>query len=98
MSTEYRPYKQTIERLNRTFKESYRVKCGYDNYEGANYNLALWVAYYNFMRPHWYTNNRPPVYLEELHQAGNMPAQWQLLIAYGQQTIIRLRAEANDCS
>lgn len=98
VSTEYRPYKQIIERLNRTFKESYRVKCGYDNYEGANYNLALWVAYYNFMRPHWYTNNRPPVYLEELHQAGNMPAQWQLLIAYGQQTIIRLRAEANDCS
>lgn len=41
VSKEFRPYKQMIERLNRTFKVSYRVSCGYDNYEGANYNVAL---------------------------------------------------------
>lgn len=52
VSKEFRPYKQMIERLNRTFKSSYRISCGYDNYEGANYNVALWVAYYNFLRPH----------------------------------------------
>ena len=98
VSKEFRPYKQIIERLNRTFKESYRVKCGYDNYEGANYNLALWVAYYNFMRPHWYTNNRPPVHLEDLQQAGNMPNQWQLLIAFGQQMIMNLRLQDTGCS
>lgn len=28
-----RPYKQIIKCLNRTFKASYRVSCGYDNYE-----------------------------------------------------------------
>ena len=52
VSKEHRPFKQMIERLNRTFKSTYRVSCGYDNYNGANYNVALWVAYYNFLRPH----------------------------------------------
>ena len=28
VSKEYRPFKQLIERLNRTFKESYRITCG----------------------------------------------------------------------
>lgn len=41
-----------IERLNRTYKQSYRPTNGFDNIDGANYNLALWVAYYNFLRPH----------------------------------------------
>ena len=52
VSKEYRPFKQMIESLNRTFKASYRVRCGYDNDDGANYNVSLWVAYYNFLRPH----------------------------------------------
>ena len=52
VSKEFRPYKQMIERLNRTYKASYRITNGFDNYEGANYDLALWVAYYNFLRPH----------------------------------------------
>ncbi|MBO1695116.1 DDE-type integrase/transposase/recombinase, partial [Bacteroides uniformis] len=30
VSKEFRPYKQMIERLNRTFKSTYRVSCGYD--------------------------------------------------------------------
>lgn len=52
VSKEYRPYKQMIERLNRTYKASYRKTNGFDNIDGANYDLALWVAYYNFLRPH----------------------------------------------
>ncbi len=51
VSTEYRPFKQMIERLNRTYKPSYRRTNGFDNIDGANYDLALWVAYYNFLRP-----------------------------------------------
>ncbi len=35
-----------IERLNRTYKASYRPTNGFANYDGANYDLALWVAYY----------------------------------------------------
>ena len=35
VSKEFRPYKQMIERLNRTYKASYRITNGFDNYEGA---------------------------------------------------------------
>ncbi len=45
-----------IERLNRTYKASYRKTNGFDNIDGANYDLALWVAYYNFLRPHKHNN------------------------------------------
>ena len=55
VSKEFRPYKQMIERLNRTYKVSYRPTNGFDNIDGANYDLALWVAYYNFFRPHKHT-------------------------------------------
>ena len=48
-----------IERLNRTFKASYRLTCGYDNFDGANYSVALWVAYYNFLRPHKFKKYKP---------------------------------------
>lgn len=42
VSKEFRPYKQMIERLNRTHKVSYKSTNGFDNINGANYNLALW--------------------------------------------------------
>ena len=52
VSKEWRHYKQMIERLNRTFKASYRVTCGYGTDDGAYYGINLWVAYYNFLRTH----------------------------------------------
>lgn len=89
VSTEHRWFKQVVERLNRTFKTSYRVTCGYGSEEGATYGVALWVAYYNFLRPHkssnWNVLNEVP----ELVTAPNMPAKWQLLIHLGQQTILK---------
>ena len=53
VSKEFRPYKQMIERLNRTYKASNRPTNGFDNIDGANYDLALWFAYYNFLRPRY---------------------------------------------
>ena len=93
LSKEFRPYKQMIERLNRTFKSSYRVSCGYDNYEGANYNVALWVAYYNFLRPHKNKKYQVLNKVEMLEGADNMPGKWQLLIFLGQQQIIQLQKQ-----
>lgn len=101
VSKEFRPYKQMIERLNRTFKSSYRVSCGYDNYEGANYNVALWVAYYNFLRPHKHNRYQVLNKVELLEGADNMPGKWQLLIFLGQQTILQMQksqAESPICS
>ncbi len=42
--------KQKIERVNRVFKESYRITTGYYNIQGARYSFELWMFYYNYMR------------------------------------------------
>ena len=98
VSKEFRPYKQMIERLNRTYKASYRPTNGFDNYDGANYDLALWVAYYNFLRPHKHNNYQVLNKVDMLTGADNMPGKWQLLIFLGQQTILNLQAEGSNCS
>ena len=99
VSTEFRPFKQMIERLNRTYKASYRTTNGFDNIDGANYDLALWVAYYNFLRPHKHNKYKVLNKVDELSNADNMPGKWQLLIYLGQQTILNLqKAEGTNCS
>jgi len=95
VSTKFRHFKQMVERLNRTFKASYRVTCGYGNYDGANYAVSLWVAYYNFMRPHSGLKNcRIPNTIPEFALAENMPAKWQILIRLGQETCLKLQHSA----
>jgi transposase-like protein len=93
VSKEFRPYKQMIERLNRTYKASYRPTNGFENYDGANYDLSLWVAYYNFLRPHQALHKRPPVEDSMIINGGNMPGKWQLLILLGQETILKMQQE-----
>ena len=95
VSKEFRPYKQMIERLNRTFKQTYRVNCGYGNFDGANYNVSLWVAYYNFLRNHQAKGKQVLNKVEALEKAENMPGKWQLLIFLGQQTIMNFE---NQCA
>ncbi len=73
VSKEYRPFKQMIERLNRTYKLSYRPTNGFDSVDGANYDLALWVAYYNFLRPHEFNKYKVLNDIELLRGADNMP-------------------------
>jgi len=90
VTKEFRPYKQLIERLNRTYKSTYRISCGYDNFEGANYNVALWVAYYNFLRPHYHNDKKVLNHVDMLHNTDNMPGKWVMLIYLGQQTILNL--------
>lgn len=100
VSKEYRPFKQVIERLNRTFKESYRTTCGYGTHVGATHSVSLWVAYYNFLRPHERSGGKDPLNkVELLNAAGNMPGKWQLLIYLGQQTILKQQNQTNNnCS
>jgi len=95
VSEEFRWVKQVVERLNRTFKYSYRVTCGYGSQDGALYGVSLWVAYYNFLRPHPYNYWRPLNEIDELKHADNMPAKWQMLIILGQQTILNM--QENKC-
>ena len=79
VSKEYRPFKQMIERLNRTYKASYRQ------------TNALWMAYYNFLRPHKHAGYKVLNEVEMLQNADNMPAKWQILIYLGQQTILDMQ-------
>lgn len=72
-----------IERLNRTYKTSYRHTNGFDNIDGANYNLALWVAYYNFLHHHRHNKYNILNEVEMLLGADNMPSKWQILIFLG---------------
>lgn len=91
VSTEYRWVKQIVERLNRTFKSSYRNTNGYNSSDGALYGVSLWVAYYNFLRPHPYNYWRPLNTVDALNNAELMPAKWQILIKLGQLKILKLQ-------
>ena len=99
VSKEFRPFKQLIERLNRTFKESYRITCGYGTEDGAVHSVSLWAAYYNFLRPHEISGGKEPLNkVELLEGAENMPGKWQLLIYLGQQAILKQQGKAPICS
>lgn len=80
ISAEYRPLKQIIERLNRTFKGNYKPTTGYGADFGAISSVTLFVAYFNFLRPHAGLDGRIPAVIPELENLPNMPAKWIKLI------------------
>jgi len=88
VSAEFRWLKEIIERLNRTFKFSYQVTNGYGSNEGSDTHVSLFVAYYNFLRPHSYTYWEPLNSIPELEKVPNMPAKWQKMIELSQQLIL----------
>lgn len=79
-STEYRRFKQLVERLNRTYKYHTRPRAGFKSFEGAVALTTLFVAYYNFMRPHSALSSKPPVKLKCLEKVTLMPQAWLTLI------------------
>jgi len=87
VSAEFRPLKQIIERLNRTFKGNYKPTTGYGTSSGAISSVTLFVAYFNFLRPHSKLEGRVPVLIPELDVCPNMPAKWLKLIAMSEDYI-----------
>jgi len=79
-SEEYRVFKQLIERLNRTYKYHTRPRAGFKSFEGAVALTTLFVAYYNFMRPHSALRNAVPVQLDCLKDQKLMPDAWVTLL------------------
>lgn len=79
-SKKFRPAKQIIERLNRTFQFSYYVKNGFKTVEKANEFMCLFTVFFNFMRNHRSLNYHPPVILEEFSGITNMPNKWNILL------------------
>jgi putative transposase len=80
-SKEYRVYKQHIERLNRTYKYHTRPRAGFKSFNGAVSLTTLFVAYYNFMRPHSYLKGKPPVQLECLNDKKLYQNMWVELLS-----------------
>lgn len=79
-SREYRSFKQLVERLNRTYKYHTRPRAGFKTFDGAVALTTLFVAFYNFMRPHSYLDQLPPVSLDVLKDHSLMPDKWVALI------------------
>ncbi len=48
VSEEYRPFKQMIERFNRSYKHHVKPAAGFNCYDGAMALTTLFVTYYNF--------------------------------------------------
>lgn len=89
VSTEFRVLTQIVERFNRTSKASYMITLGFKSEEGDVHH-ALFVAFYNFLRPHSALGNYKPFnIIPEVHKAPNMPAKWQILIDLAQQQFFR---------
>jgi len=81
VSAEFRPLKQIIERLNRTFKGNYKATCGFASEIGSVYFVDLFAAYFNFLRPHSALDKNVPAVIPQLHNLDDMPAKWINLIA-----------------
>lgn len=88
ISTEYRPLKQIIERLNRTIKGYFSFTNGFGSNDGALSWVTLFVAYFNFLRPHTKLEQRVQVMLPELRHMPHMPARWSKLIELAQDYIL----------
>ena len=81
ISTEFRHFKQIIERLNRTFKFHVRASAGFKAANGAVTLTTLIVTHYNFLRPHMSLNYRVPVELPELLGISTIQGRWAKILS-----------------
>jgi transposase-like protein len=80
-SEEFRPFKQLIERLNRTFKHHVRPACGFNSFNGAVSLATLFVTHYNFLRPHMSLNYKSPVQLPQLRSVSTIQGKWAKILS-----------------
>ncbi len=79
-STEFRPFKQLIERLNRTYKFHIQAANGFNNKMGAIALTTLFVTYYNFFRPHASLNYESPIPLDDLLPIPTLQGKWAQIL------------------
>ena len=71
ISAQYRPFKQIIERFNRTYKHHVKPAAGFNTFNGAKTLTTLFVTYFNFLRPHMALKHKPPVHIETVRRYPN---------------------------
>jgi len=80
-STEWRAFKQLVERLNRTYKYHVRPAVGFNANNGAVALTTLFVTHYNFLRPHMSLDYKPPVQLMELQAITTLQGKWAKILS-----------------
>ena len=98
VSKEYRPFKQIIERLNRTYKASYRKQTALTTSKAPT---MIWLSGSPTIiscAPHKHNHYNVLNEVEMLQGADNMPGKWQLLIFLGQQTILNMQKKQYGCT
>lgn len=75
-SAQFRDFKQIIERVNRTYRYHTRSRSGHKDINGAKALTTLFVAHYNFLRPHRTLRNRPPLTMPELEDVETLQGKW----------------------
>jgi transposase-like protein len=81
ISTTYRPYKQMVERLNRTYKYHVQSQNGFGSINGAVAKMVLFVTHYNFLRPHSSLHYKTPVELPEISNISTIQGKWAKIIS-----------------
>lgn len=79
-SEDFRPFKQLMERLNRTYKFHTRSACGFNSDNGAIALTTLFVTHYNFLRPHTSLDYEVPIPLDELNDISTFQGKWAKLL------------------
>lgn len=80
-SEAYRPYKELIERLNRTFKHHIRPSHGFNGMNGAVALVTLFVTHYNFLRQHTSLKWRVPIPVKELEGITTIQGKWAKILS-----------------
>jgi len=79
-STEFRPFKQLIERLNRTYKFHTQAANGFSSKAGAIALTTLFVTYYNFFRPHASLDYESPIPRDDLIHIPTLQGKWAKIL------------------
>lgn len=85
-SSDFRLYKQIIERLNRTYKAHVRPAHGFNVPNGAFALTTLFVTHYNFLRPHMSLKYQVPIPLPELNSVSTLQGKWAKILSLASQT------------
>ena len=94
ISKEYRPIKQMIERLNRTFKSVYKNKNGFNSLDIANCYMVLFAAFFNFLRRNSALKYHVPVEIDEVGNMPDMPSKWLKLLDLSYNHLEKLQKSA----
>lgn len=79
-SETFRPYKQMIERLIRTYKFHIRPGHGFASNNGAIALTTMIVTHYNFLRPHYSLRGNTPITIDDLEQISTIQDKWCKII------------------